>query len=93
MKIDDSWSVAEVLEILDETNVQTRLFQKFSATGYESASLWQDVDNHVQVNIDNVLPIRPQTELVTSLSTCTKMRRKIIFQVANPEFIESLCTL
>ena len=60
-------------------------------TDYENASLWEDADNEILVSRENVLPIRPQTEIVASLSTCTRFRRWIVFRVANPEFIESLC--
>ena len=81
------------MQIEDEMNVTLRLFKEVKMPGLD-ASLWQDMDDEeIMVTKTSVLPIRPQTELVPSLCTRTRHRRKIVFQVGNREFIESLCTL
>ena len=93
MKEDDSWTLGEVVKMCDEGTVLLRVFKKVTVEGYEDYSLWQDEVDERNVSKESVLPIRPETELVTALSTLSRYRRRIVVQVGNPEFIDSLCIM
>ena len=84
VKTKEGWSVGEVLSV-DDDQLSLRLFKKVCQTGYENYSLWQDVDDERTVHRDCVLPIRPQTELVTPLCMLSRTRRWIVIQVGNPD--------
>ena len=89
----EGWKIGEVTQVNDDNHVLLRCFKRILIDGYEEFSLWVDADKEIVVNKVNVLPIRPLTEIIPRLSTCTQRRRRIVIQVGNPEFIESLCTM
>lgn len=54
-------------------------------------SLWQSLDSSsTYVKKQSVLPVRPQVEVVPSLSKRTRLGRKIVLQVENIDVIASM---
>ena len=57
-------------------------------------SLWQDCeDNKYIIDRESVLPVRPQVEVVPSLSQMTRSGRQMVFQVENFELMKALVTI
>ena len=53
-------------------------------------SLWQDSDcTEYLIAKESILPVRPQIELVPSLSRITRSGQQMVFQVENIDVIES----
>jgi hypothetical protein len=91
VKTGEGWTIGEVSELKDSTAALLRLFERVEIPGFEQFSLWQDRDGDlIEVSKTSVLPARPLTDVVPSLSTMTKSRRKIIFQLENYMIIDSL---
>ena len=90
VKDGDTWSLAEVIASTDNEKAKVTVFEKVHPDGYDGYSLWKDVGDERTISRQSVLPIRPQTELVPALCSLSRSRRRIIVQVGNPEFIESM---
>ena len=94
VKTESGWRVAEFVRFEDENNWVVRLLSQVALAGREQISLWEDLDAEEEVVSKTcILPIRPETEVVQSLSIQTRHRRRIIIQVGNPEYIDSMTTL
>ena len=94
LKTDSGWKVAEFVRVEDKDHVVLRLLSQIQVRGYQQVSLWEDSNTEEEV-VSNacILPIRPETEVVQSLSILRRHQRKIVIQVGYPEYIESLNTL
>ena len=77
---------------IDGANLRVRIFNTYTLNIPNNLSLWQDSDNNEYiVTKDTVLPVRPQIEIVPSLSRLTRSGRQMIFQVENMDVISSFC--
>ena len=90
--------ICEFLEFLPEehkdVSLRVRMFQKYFLNMPNNLSLWQDNDSdEYVVTKSQILPVRPQIELVPSLSRQTRSGRKMVFQVENMEVISSFTSL
>ena len=72
-------------------NLEVIVYDPYHLEMQTNLSLWQytEKEHHV-ISKAEVLPIRPQLELVPSLSRLTRSGRKMIFQVENMDVIDSL---
>ena len=78
---DEGWKIGEVIEVNDDNHVLMCCFKKIMMDGYKEFSLWVDTDRQIDVNKVNVLPIRPLTEIVPRLSSCTQRRKSRIHRI------------
>ena len=75
-------------------NLQVRIYKKYSLDVPNNMSLWQDCDdNKYIIDRESVLPVRPQVEVVPSLSRMTRSGRQMVFQVENFELMKALVTI
>ena len=74
-----------------EGNLRVKIYQEFTLDVPNNLSLWQDSDcNEYIIEKESILPVRPQIEVVPSLSRKTRSGRQIVFQVENFDVIESI---
>ena len=67
------------------------MYSKYVLEIHSNLSLWQDVDSETLiVRKAAVMPVRPQIEVVPSLSRKTRSGRKIIYQVENMDVIAAM---
>ena len=85
------------LPISGDENVKVKIYEKYTLNVPNNLSLWQDSDcTEYLIAKESILPVRPQIELVPSLSRITRSGRQItrsgrqmVFQVENIDMIES----
>jgi hypothetical protein len=87
---DNNWQIAEVQEVKSDLTASVHLFTKLDLPNYETLSLWQHLDSEtVSEEKSSVLPARPMVDIVRCLSTMSRSRRKIIYQLENPQMFDS----
>ena len=78
------------LPISGDENVKVKIYEKYTLNVPNNLSLWQDSDcTKYLIAKESILPVRPQIELVPSLSRITRSGRQMVFQVENIDVIES----
>ena len=78
------------LPISGDKNVKVKVYEKYTLNVPNNLSLWQDSDcTEYLIAKESILPVRPQIELVPSLSRITRSGRQMVFQVQNIDTIES----
>ena len=72
-------------------NLKVKVYEEYTLDIPNNLSLWQDNDNsEYLIERVSILPVRPQIEVVPSLSRMTRSGKKMIFQVENFDIIESI---
>ena len=72
-------------------NVRVKVYNQYFLNVPTNLALWQDNDStEFIIEKSNVLPVRPQIEVVPSLSRMTRSGRQIVFQVENFEVIQCI---
>ena len=75
----------------EDQNLEVKIYQRYQIDHGKSLLMWQDGDDNSYI-IEKccVLPVRPQLEVVPSLSRTTRSGRRITFQVHNWDVIQTL---
>ena len=72
-------------------NVRVKVYNQYFLNVPTNLALWQGNDStKFIIEKSNVLPVRPQIEVVPSLSRMTRSGRQIVFQVENFEVIQCI---
>ena len=86
-----NFKIGEFVNSLEENQLEVKIYQPYTLDVPNNLSLWQDCDdNNYIVSRQMVLPVRPQIEVVPSLSRMTRSGRRMVFPVENNAVIESL---
>ena len=77
----------------DGKTLEVLLYDQYYLDVPNSLSLWQfsEKDRNL-ITKEEVLPVRPQIELVPSLSCSTRSGRKMVFQVENMDVSKATCS-
>ena len=71
--------------------VEVIIFDQFTLDIDHNMSLWQmGVGETVTILMNNLLPVRPQVEVVPCLSRMTRSGRRVVVQVENFDVISSM---
>ena len=69
----DGLKICEVVEIISTKEVEANIFSQFQLDSHVNLSLWQSSRlNTLTVEKQSVLPVRPQVDIVPSLSRRTR---------------------
>ena len=89
VQFEDGLKICEV--ITQDEAVECVIFTQYTLDIDCNLSLWQSLDSSsTYVKKQSVLPVRPQVEVVPSLSKRTRSGRKIVLQVENIDVIASM---
>ena len=87
----DGLKICEVVEIISTKEVEANIFSQFQLDSHVNLSLWQSSRlNTLTVEKQSVLPVRPQVDIVPSLSRRTRSGRNIVLQVENIDVITAM---
>ena len=84
-----NFKIGEFVESLGDNQLEVKIYKPYTLDIPNNMSLWQDCDDKYTVNRNMILPVRPQIEVVPSLSRMTRSGRRMVFQVENHEVIKS----